>query len=85
MNKLHMVTFLLLVFGGLNWLLIAVLDWDVGDLFGGSDSVISRIIYILVGLAALYEVVTHKNNCKSCQEMKGRMSRENSAAASGWK
>ena len=43
----------LLVIGGLNWLLVGLLQWDIGSLFGGQDALISRIVYVLVGLAAL--------------------------------
>ena len=43
----------LLIIGGLNWLLVGLLGWDIGNLFGGQDAVVSRIIYILVGLSAL--------------------------------
>lgn len=66
MKNLHMVTFLLLVVGGLNWLLQGVFGWDVGQLFGGQEALVSRIIYILVGLSAIYELATHKANCKTC-------------------
>lgn len=61
-----MVAFILLVVGGLNWLLVGLVGWDIGALFGGMGAIISRIIYVLVGLAAIYEVVTHKKNCKMC-------------------
>lgn len=64
--KLHTLTFILLVIGGLNWLLVGVFGWDVGQLFGGQGAVVSRIIYILVGLSALYETFSHKNMCKNC-------------------
>ena len=37
MKSLHMITFILLVVGGLNWLLVGVLGWDVGNIFGGQD------------------------------------------------
>lgn len=43
----------LLVIGGLNWLLVGLLGWDIGSLFGGQDAIISRIVYILVGLSAI--------------------------------
>jgi uncharacterized protein len=64
--KLHYATFLLLAIGGLNWFLVGLFGWDIGQLFGGQEVGISRIIYILVGLAAIYEIVTHKKNCKTC-------------------
>jgi len=70
-KKIHMLTFLLLVVGGLNWLLFGLFEWEIGEIFGGSDSVISRIIYILIGLAAVYELFTHKNNCKACATPNG--------------
>jgi uncharacterized protein len=67
MKGLHMVTFLLLVVGGLNWLLVGVLGWDIGSQFlGGMDAMASRIIYILVGLSAIVELVAHKKSCRTC-------------------
>ncbi len=66
MKGLHMVTFILLIIGGLNWLLVGLNGWDLGQLFGGQEMAISRIIYVLVGLAAIVEVATHKGNCKGC-------------------
>ena len=66
MKVLHIVTFLLLVIGGINWLLVGLTGWDIGVLFGGQNALIARIIYILVGLAAIVEIATHKQNCKTC-------------------
>ncbi|MES2223500.1 MAG: DUF378 domain-containing protein [Patescibacteria group bacterium] len=63
---MHKLTFILLVIGGLNWLLVGLAGWDVGQLFGGMDAVVSRVIYVLVGLSAIYEIFTHKANCKCC-------------------
>lgn len=68
--KIHMVTFIFLMIGGLNWLLVGLFSWDVGEIFGGVDSAVSRIIYILIGLSAVYEMVTHKTCCKACDTMK---------------
>lgn len=69
MKGLHMISFILLAIGGLNWLLVGVTTsgWDIGQLFGGQGEVVSRVIYILVGLAALYEIFTHKSQCKACE------------------
>lgn len=57
MKNLHYVTFTLLVIGGLNWLLVGLFQWDIGDIFGGQDALISRIVYILVGISAIFEAV----------------------------
>jgi uncharacterized protein len=66
MKSVHMVTFILLVVGGLNWLLYGLLGWEIGSLVGGMDSMIAKVIYILVGLSAIYELATHKKSCKEC-------------------
>ena len=43
------------IVGGLNWGLIGLFRFDlVAFLFGGSDSLLSRIVYALVGLSALW-------------------------------
>ena len=68
MKWLHMIAFILVIVGGLNWLLLAVTGWEVGQLFGGMSAPISQIIYVLVGLSAIYLVVMHKKECKVCAE-----------------
>lgn len=71
-NKgLHMVTWILLIIGGLNWLLIGLFNWDISELFGGMSSMLAKIIYILVGLSAVYELFCHKSTCKMCGDMGG--------------
>jgi uncharacterized protein len=70
---LHMITFLLLVVGGLNWLVVGLFGYDlVGLIFGGMSSWLSRIIYILVGLSAVYELVVHKKCCNTCSAGAGK-------------
>lgn len=64
--KLHMVTFLLLVVGGLNWLVLGLFGWDIGEVFGGQMATVSRVIYVLVGVSAVYEVLNHKADCRAC-------------------
>jgi len=66
MKALHMITFMLLIIGGLNWLLVGAFGWDVGMIFGGQTAMISRIIYILVGLSAVVQLFSHKKDCKTC-------------------
>ena len=66
---MHKIAWLLLIIGGLNWLLFGVFQADLGSWLGGMDSIVWRIVYILVGLAALYELFTHKGACKECMGM----------------
>ncbi len=49
-----MVSFVLTIIGGLNWGLVGLSDFNVVDTVFGPMSVLSRVIYILVGLAAVY-------------------------------
>lgn len=46
----------LLIGGGLNWLLVGILSWDIGQIFGGQSAFVSRLVYVLIGLAAVYEL-----------------------------
>lgn len=66
MKGLHMIAFLLVIIGGLNWLLFGLFGWDVGQLFGGMEAMISRVIYVLVGVSAVYLAATHKKDCRVC-------------------
>lgn len=45
----------LVVIGALNWLTVGVFNLDlVASLFGGSTSMVSRIVYSIIGLAGIY-------------------------------
>ena len=57
MKGLHMVTFILLVVGGLNWGL-AALGYNVVDAVLGEGSSLATLVYLLVGLSAIVELVT---------------------------
>lgn len=52
--------------GGLNWLVFGLSGYDVGSLFGGMDMIISKVIYVLVGVATVYDLATHRKTCKEC-------------------
>lgn len=59
MSALDWIAWALVVIGGLNWGLVGVFKWDlVAAIFGGAEAVVSRVIYILVGLSALYLIAT---------------------------
>lgn len=65
MKMLHMVSFMLLVVGGLNWGL-AAFNYNVVDMVLGVGSVASKIVYVLVALSAVYVAAMHKGDCKTC-------------------
>lgn len=45
----------LVIIGAINWLLVGLFRLDlIATLFGGVTSAVSRIIYVIVGLAGLY-------------------------------
>lgn len=64
-NVLDIIAFILVVVGGLNWGLIGAFGYNLVDAIFGAMSLIAKIIYILVGLAAIYLVLTCKK-CKTC-------------------
>lgn len=47
----------LVIVGALNWLLVGLFNYDaVAAAFGGSSSMVSRTIYVIIGLAGMYSV-----------------------------
>ena len=57
MKQLDVVAAALLVIGGLNWGLVGAAQFDLVATLFGSMSPISRLVYVLVGLAAVYQAV----------------------------
>ena len=55
-NPVDLIALILVIIGGLNWGLVGLLDFNLVDAIFGAGSTLSRIIYILVGLAALYMI-----------------------------
>ncbi len=54
MNKTALV---ITIIGAVNWLLIGLFGFDlVGAMFGGQMSVISRTVFVIVGIAGLWSV-----------------------------
>lgn len=52
---MDILSLILLIIGGLNWGLIGIFNFDlVAFIFGGQDALLSRIIYTLVGLSAIW-------------------------------
>jgi hypothetical protein len=61
MKALDVIAAVLLVIGGLNWGLWGAFEFDlVATLFGGNTAALAKIVYVVVGLAAVYQVVSLK-------------------------
>ena len=56
MRALNVLTQVLLIVGGLNWLLVGALDFDLVAALFGDMTPLSRIVYVLVGLSAVYQI-----------------------------
>ncbi len=63
-KSLHLITFTLLVIGGLNWGLM-LFGWDIG--MWGLPAMLVKIIYALVALSAIFELATHGKRCRECK------------------
>lgn len=57
MNAMDYIAWLLIVVGGLNWGLVGAFDYNLVDSIFGVDSTLSRAVYVLVGLAAVYSLI----------------------------
>jgi uncharacterized membrane protein YuzA (DUF378 family) len=57
MRAINLVTLLLVIVGGINWGLIGLADFNLVAAIFGDSSPLSRIIYILVGLSALWQIM----------------------------
>ena len=59
MKVLDVIAAVLLVVGGLNWGLWGLFEFDlVAFIGGGNTTMIAKVVYTLVGVAALYQVVS---------------------------
>ena len=56
MKALNPIALILIIVGGLNWGLVGLFKFDLVAAIFGDMSVLSRIVYVLVGIAAGYAV-----------------------------
>jgi uncharacterized protein len=71
MKAMHMVAFLLAMVGALNWGLVGIggfmgSNLNVVNLILGSMPQVEWIVYVLVGVSAVYIALTHKRDCRTC-------------------
>jgi len=57
MKPLNLITLILLIVGGLNWGLVGLFNFDLVATLFGAGSTLSRIVYVLVGVSALWQLI----------------------------
>jgi len=57
MKKFDVIVWVLLAIGGLNWGLVGFFNFDLVAALFGAMSPLSRVVYCLVGLAAVYDML----------------------------
>jgi uncharacterized membrane protein YuzA (DUF378 family) len=60
MKTLDVVVAILLIVGGLNWGLVGIANFDLVATLFGTATILSRIVYGLVGLSAVYQALQWK-------------------------
>ncbi len=71
MKWIHMIAWILVIVGALNWGLVGAGgfmggNWNLVNLVFGSVPALEWLVYVLVGLAGIYELVMHKKTCAVC-------------------
>jgi hypothetical protein len=57
MKSLDVTIAILLVIGGLNWGLVGLMNFDLVASIFGQMSFLSRIVYVVVGISAIYQAM----------------------------
>ena len=61
MKALNGIALTLVIIGALNWLLVGLFEFNLVDAIFGSLSILTRIIYIIVGIAGLWSIALYSN------------------------
>ncbi|MFO0837184.1 MAG: DUF378 domain-containing protein [Phycisphaerae bacterium] len=60
MKSMDVVAAVLLVVGGLNWGLVGTANFDLVAALFGTGSILAKVVYTLVGVAAVYQAINLK-------------------------
>lgn len=66
MKAVHVLSFTLVIIGGLNWGLIGLFNFNLVNAILGSVGGLEKLVYVLVGVGAVILMLSHKNDCKAC-------------------
>ncbi len=56
MKTLNIIAMILMIVGGINWGLVGLFDWNLVAAIFGADTWFTNLIYIIVGVAALWGI-----------------------------
>lgn len=70
MKWVHIIAYILLFVGGLNWGLIGLFNFNLVNSLLGTMPAVENVVYILVGVATVYIIATHRTDCKVCSGKK---------------
>lgn len=69
MKKIHKIAYILVLIGAIHWGIIGLLSVDVIGMIFDSVPMITRLIYVLVGLSGLYLILfISKKNISCCED-----------------
>lgn len=57
MRAINIVTLLLVIVGGVNWLLVGIADFNLVAALFGTDTTLTNLVYIIVGISALWQLI----------------------------
>lgn len=60
MKTISYIALTLVIVGALNWLLVGLFEFNLVDSLFGIGSILTRIIYILVGISGLWSILFYK-------------------------
>lgn len=66
MMIMHKTAYALVIVGALNWGLVGLFNFNLVSAIFGMWPTLEKLIYILVGLSAIYEMMIHMSYCKYC-------------------
>jgi hypothetical protein len=58
MNIIDWIAFILVIIGALNWALVGIFNFDLVAVIFGYTTIITRVIYTVVGVAGLYMIAS---------------------------
>ena len=64
MKILNYIVLTLVIVGALNWLLIGLFEFNLVDSLFGESSVLSRIVYVLVGISGIWSIAFYNKIAK---------------------